>query len=376
MLRPDSSLDLPPRFETLEARQLCAVDLAGSLVAHWTFEDAPAAAVYADTSADGSDHSATPAGDADIQPQNRTNQTLHLDGAGDYLSAPNSSEINLVTQGQRTIAFWFRADDAELSSRKQIIFEEGGTTRGLNIYLYDGRVYVGGWNLPGSESNWAGTWLSAAGIRTGQWHHVALTLDGGATLEADAMRGYLDGQEFARGEGSQLWPHSGSITIGDHSDGTIFHDGVQSGSFTASFAGQLDDGRVYNRPLDASEVFTLARGPAASQGNPASQPIALSVHDIEYAIAPVAKLAPVATDVPESPDLGAPPVFPARATVVPDRVADPLASASQTPPADAGWPSILWWDMLAAMDDQAEQEGDDTDDQAVVEVEVDDAPLR
>ncbi len=54
-----------PRFETLEARQLFAVDLDGSLIAHWTFEDAdPAAAQFADVSPGGSDQPATRRGDA------------------------------------------------------------------------------------------------------------------------------------------------------------------------------------------------------------------------------------------------------------------------------------------------------------------------
>lgn len=51
-------------------------------------------------------------------------------------------------------------------------------------------------------------------------------------MQADALRGYLDGVEFASGAGSQLWTRSGDIGIGRMDDDgkglehtTTFHDG-------------------------------------------------------------------------------------------------------------------------------------------------------
>ena len=69
-----------------------------------------------------------------------------------------------VRHAQRTISLWFRADDVSINSRNQVLYEEGGTTRGLNIYLKNGSLYVGGWNS--SESGWSGTFLSSDQIVT------------------------------------------------------------------------------------------------------------------------------------------------------------------------------------------------------------------
>lgn len=380
-MRPGSTPNHPPRFEALEPRRLFAVDLGGSLVAHWTFEDASGAAVYADVSPDAPDHPATPAGDAALTAQNNANRVLQLDGSGDRFTAPNSSAINLDIQGQRTVAFWFQVDDVDENTRKQMIFEEGGTSRGLNLYVFDGQIYVGGWNLPGGESNWSGTWLGTAGVQSGRWHHVALTLDGGATTEADALRGYLDGREFGRGVGSQLWPHAGSITVGDHTDGTIFHDGVDGASNTNAFAGQLDDGRVYNRTLNAAEVFTLARGPAAAQTNPSAAAPTLATPDLEYTLAPAAQLEVGVQPPPENLNAEQTPDYPARAIIPPtpkSAEADPAPASTESNAADwddAWYPAEMWDELAAFFDDESQQEPT-PQDQATVEVDVQDAPLR
>ena len=331
-----------PCFEPLEARQLCAVDLAGSLIAHWTFEDTGPAAAFADVSPDGPDHAATPVGDAALQAQNPGNQVLLLDGSGDRLSVGNTAEINLAIQGQRTVAFWFNADDVSINTRKQVIYEEGGTSRGLNIYLFDGRVYVGGWNIPGgSESGWSGTWLSTRGVASGRWHHVALVLDGGATTTPGALRAYLDGRAFAAGEGSQLWPHSGSITVGDHSDGTVFHDGVDGGANTAGFAGRLDDGRVYNRALADHEVLLLARGPAPTPARVYHPPPRV-IAEFQDTAAPEARITVEAAPAPAATDRPALPVYPTRAVSAPDLAATiqadtDVAAHDDLPRAWAAW---------------------------------------
>ncbi|MEM1447020.1 MAG: LamG domain-containing protein [Planctomycetota bacterium] len=376
----DQPAPAPPCFETLEARQLFAVDLGGSLIAHWTFEDNSATpASFADVSPDGSDHPATLQGDAQSVPQNQSNRVLQLDGSGDYLSVANDAEINLSIHTQRSIAFWFRVDDASLNIRKQVIYEEGGTTRGLIIYVYDDQLYVGGWNRDGSQSGWAGTWLNTAGIQSGRWHHVTLTLDGQATTTPDALSGYLDGQRFAQGEGSQLWTRSGSITVGNHSDGTRFHDG-DVGTLTAGFAGQLDDGRLYNRALTPADVLLLARGPAVSLSRQAVPPEALAIHETQYVLIPEAAIDPAQVSPPERINAEQTPDFPGRAwsgssTVVPDQV-----TGLATPEIEAAalWASLSsslgFWPGLS--DWVAEQLNAGENIPEVADVDPDAGPLR
>ena len=183
---------------------------------------------------------------------------LNLDGSDDYVLIPNVSDINLGTHSQRTISVRFKVDDKDISDRKQVIYEEGNAGRGLNIYIDNGNLYVGGWNLPASESRWLGTYLDTDAISSDTWHHVTLVLDGDVTLESGAFSAYLDGVKFGEGEGSQLWEHRQGTGIGALVGNTRFHDGTATGTGTQAFAGSLDDLRIYNRVLNDTEIAALA----------------------------------------------------------------------------------------------------------------------
>ena len=174
-----------------------------------------------------------------------------FEGNNDYIGLANSSDINLGIHSQRTISLWFRADDINISDRKQVLYEEGGSARGLNIYLNAGELYVGGWNIP--ESGWSGTYLATDEISSNAWHHVALVLDGTETVQPDSFIAYLDGREFARGEGSQLWSHGGAIALGNVWGGSAFHNGSSS-DLNHGLQGNLDEMQIYNRALTDTEI--------------------------------------------------------------------------------------------------------------------------
>lgn len=182
---------------------------------------------------------------------------VSFDGKGDAIRLKNSKDINLGKHGQRTISLWFRANDTDTGNQKQMLYEEGAGVRGLNIYVDRDKLYMGGWNTPGNESSWSGTWLSTDKLSANKWHHVALVLDGGNQVTQGAFRGYLNGQEFARGKGSQLWAHSGGIGVGSINGGTRFHNGKMPGS-GHGLAGAVDELMVFNDALNVNEIKTLA----------------------------------------------------------------------------------------------------------------------
>ena len=104
----------------------------------------------------------------------------------DYIYIPNSNDINTGNNNhtQKTIEAWFNVYDKSVTSKKQTIYEQGVTLRGLNIYIHGGSLYVGGWNEPNGESDWdPGTFLSTSSIQSNTWHHVALTLSGEFCIE-------------------------------------------------------------------------------------------------------------------------------------------------------------------------------------------------
>ena len=223
------------------------------LIAELKFED-NSGTLAADSSPFGQDNSGSLLNGADLTSvAGNLTGVVNFDGDNDYIALSNSRDINLGIHQQRTISLWFQADDINPTTGKQVLYEEGGAIRGLNIYLDAGQLYVGGWNTP--ESGWSGTYLSTDNITSNKWHHVALVLDGETTVQPDSFIAYLDGQEFARGEGSQLWSHGNAIGLGNINGVTKFHDGISNTS--NGFAGSLDEFKIYNRVLDNIEVDDL-----------------------------------------------------------------------------------------------------------------------
>ena len=183
---------------------------------------------------------------------------VQFDGNNDYLAIPNSAKINLSNHAQRTVSVWFNAEDINRAN-PQVIYEEGADARGLNIYLDDGQLYVGGWNL--NESNWQGTYLSSTAISSDTWHHVALVLDAAPDVRAvqpEVLFAYLDGVEVGRGSGSQLWTHGSGIALGGLNQATRFHTGVTKGTGIRGFAGDIASLEIYNSALNGSAIALLA----------------------------------------------------------------------------------------------------------------------
>ena len=164
------------------------VDLDGELVSHWTFMT-PANPVLDSAPAGTVQDEGTLVGNAHVEVSPGSPGALHLDGAGDWMRVGASTDINNRLVEQRSIALSFRADDVQ---RRQVLFEEGGSTRGLHIYIEDEQLFVGGWNNPAWESSWQGTWLTAP-IEKGEWNHATLVLDGTAERRPDSLVAYLNG---------------------------------------------------------------------------------------------------------------------------------------------------------------------------------------
>tara|TARA_B100001996_G_scaffold378588_1_gene362983 strand:- start:568 stop:2451 length:1884 start_codon:yes stop_codon:yes gene_type:complete len=183
---------------------------------------------------------------------NYINTSLEFNSS-DYVSIGNHNDINRGIHGQRTIEAWFKTYNKN-STTKQIIFEVGGGTRGLNIYIQSGTLYAGGWNRRTNESNWSpGTWLNTASINNNQWHHVALVLNGGSSKSPDAIKLYLDGSFISSGEGSQLWGHN-PANIGRTINGARYHDNSAGNGFT--FNGKIDEVRIWNVARSLNQIAT------------------------------------------------------------------------------------------------------------------------
>ena len=166
-----------------------------------------------------------------------------LDGTAG-VAIPNSTVLNLMTVNQRMISVWFRTQQPA-SNQKQVIYEEGNVSRGLNIYLHQGKLYAGGWD---QAVPWQ-AWMAIDDILHQVWYHFVLYFDAAAGLQA----GLLDTEVAALATAAPISSHPGDVWIGT-SGSTMFHDTGFADVPPQPFVGEIDDLRVYNHLLLFQEI--------------------------------------------------------------------------------------------------------------------------
>ena len=171
----------------------------------------------------------------------------------------DSADLN-VTNGpwyEKSIVVWFQADDVD-PDETQMIFEEGGSTRGLNVYVFEGEVYIGAWNRGGGDGP-GSPWISGdddpeggniylhTPIESGEIYQVAMVMDGDDSDNFEGtLTGYLNGQEFAQTDGvGLLYNHGDDAGIGHvHQNTYLQHENWNNGN-GLYFEGVIDELSLY-----------------------------------------------------------------------------------------------------------------------------------
>jgi len=183
---------------------------------------------------------------------------IEFDGTGEHLDVANSADINTGSgYSAKTLAVVFKTG-SNITSR-QVIWEQGGDTRGLNFYLDSGDLYVNGWNL--QEIPWLATTPSIP---------VSVDTTYVATLVMDAVagrfEGYVNGSSIGHVDNiAWLYGHSGACALGHVEGRTRLHDGSTAGP--ASFNGQIAEFHHYNEVLSNSNRQTLEHTLMSKYGN-------------------------------------------------------------------------------------------------------------
>jgi len=227
-----------------------AIDAAGNI----TFAMSTASSNYP-TSA-GAFQTAQPGGGSDgvvvclSTVQSQQGSALAFDGVNDGVYIANNAIIN-GAQASRTMEAWFKVTNKSIGTRKQMIFEYGGPTRGINMYVFNGSLYMGAYDF---SQGWSGNWISTSAINSGQFHHAAIAFDG----PNNRIIGYLDDVELDRitiGIPSVITPSTDSNGIGDINGAAVLHDGtVNPGNGTANFGGVIDEIRLWNGAHNCGEI--------------------------------------------------------------------------------------------------------------------------
>ena len=174
-----------------------------------------------------------------------------FDGATQYidLDSGGASPIYDAAFTERTVGVWFKAGNIS-ETVYRMLYGEGGTTNGMELFVYDGRVYGGAW----STAHWAGSWQSFA-TTAGEWHFVAVAFNGATNTTSV----FYDGQwNTTTTDGADLVAaHTGDDGIGWADASKLGPFGtITSGAY---FSGTIDDYFAINRSLSQEQLDAIYR---------------------------------------------------------------------------------------------------------------------
>ncbi len=157
------------------------------------------------------------------------NDSVQISG---FLGSP--SDISLAAWVDMDAGF---TDDEIISLGHNIALRADEPGNGVNGFFYDGTT----WHVLASN-----VFVAGAG-----WHHLAYTFDD----TGDTQTLYIDGIAVATGNRTE------SISYSLNTDTYIGTHGTGS---TTDFHGKIDDARIYDRVLSATEIADIASAPAVA----------------------------------------------------------------------------------------------------------------
>ena len=219
--------------------------LGDGAVAYWKLNDG---GTFAKDSVDGT-HKAK---------YNSTNsQTPPLIGEGgksatfdgnNIITVNNNLDLNTgPSYPARTIELWFEATD---KTGRHVLWEEGGSSRGISVYTKAGKLYAGAWNRTGAEAWPADVFVNKA-FDANTTYHVVVSIN----PTDGKIRLFMNGSKVrTKGGIGALVDHSGAIGIGGRNGAVRFHDTTASGGTGAYLVGVIDEVAIYNTALKLVHV--------------------------------------------------------------------------------------------------------------------------
>lgn len=183
---------------------------------------------------------------------------------GSRVNIPDHPDIDDSVAAKKSWSMWFNVDDAH-SDNAQVIFEQGGNTRGAAIYVQGGQVFAGAWNNADDDGGISSPWRAGEGdlqatiylsapVTSGVNNHVALVLDGDDAGTDGTVSAYLNGKLIGTEAGAgQLFPHNPS-NIGVGVADVRLQSGNSSGS-GSDFTGRIDEVALFNSALSADQIL-------------------------------------------------------------------------------------------------------------------------
>lgn len=231
--------------------------LRNGLIAHITLDGDSMAGVKAYDKS-GSNNTGTMSG-SPAKAAGKIGQGLRFDGNDDYIVLANESNFDFDRDDPFSMAVWLKSTPGD-TSIQQIIGKAADYTPYAGIHLFKNYDDVNS-TRAGSlsfviNSAWGDDnrlWVyatAATPINDGNWHYYIITYNGSSSTSG--MKIYQDGSLLAtsaKGSLSNSILNDIAVGIGARGDG--------SPQYHENFNGIMDDVRIYNRELSASEVKLL-----------------------------------------------------------------------------------------------------------------------
>ena len=217
-------------------------DVTKGLVGQWKFDEDVGTTTY-DTSGNGDDGTLynTP---GRLSSANCILGTcLSFNGTNSYVSSPFNNVIN-VTSSDITVSAWAKLDTMPTVNPRIVSFAQD-VSNGYSLVAYGGSGYNSFmWEVKKNGSTY-GVGLQNAQYVSGQWYYLVGTF----STSNNSVNLYVNGVAVSGGGGALSLPTTFN---------TLFIGTKLTDSY---FPGSLDDVRIYNRVLSASEIKSLYESP-------------------------------------------------------------------------------------------------------------------
>jgi hypothetical protein len=214
------------------------------LVAYWNFDEG-SGAIANDVTGNG--HTGTLNGEIGWVPGFIGNSAINFHGTGNAISnvtVPNSASLQFASNQSFTLSAWVLAGGLR-SSDEAVIAKSRDQGNYYGIWINSANKWV--FRGPGGD-------VVGSAATTTAWTHVAVVQNGSTGTRLIYVNGVVAGSGAAQAANG-----AGDLWIG------------QANGITQPFPGTIDEVRLYNRALAASEITTL-------MGPPVLQAVSRQVH--------------------------------------------------------------------------------------------------
>ena len=190
-----------------------------------------------------------------------------LNGQETGLQTSNNEDFNVKSSGNsgyknKSINIAFRTPNSvESLNNKQQLYEQGGGTNGIGIYISDGDLHMSVWNKTSQpQGDWNDFGIPVKTLSDNLFpdteYIATLEFEGDETSSGDGeIRGFLNGQQIGSladpyGQNiGLLYNHGGEIGLGQHNGASLYDDNDTEGD---AFYGEVSEFIYRNEPSSFS----------------------------------------------------------------------------------------------------------------------------